>query len=83
MHPEPNHIAAMRNHASRIFYKALEVVEPGAAVKRYCRLDGERLFIGDWTYDLAQYKNLFVIGAGKAAAPTNTNVMDLRIMLVV
>ena len=75
--PEPNHIAAMRNHASRIFYKALEVVEPGAAVKRYCRLDGERLFIGDWAYDLAQYKNLFVIGAGKAAAPMAATIEDI------
>ena len=77
MNPEPKNIAAMRNDASRIFYKALQAVEPGAAVKQYCRLDGEHLFIGDWAYDLAQYKNLFVIGAGKAAAPMAATMEDI------
>lgn len=77
MHSESHYIATMRNHASKIFYKALEVVEPGAAVKRHCRLHGEQLFIGDWVYDLAQYKNFFVIGAGKAAAPMSSAIEDI------
>jgi hydroxypyruvate reductase len=62
-------ISTMRNDATSIFYNALKAVEPKAAVKRYCKLEDEILFIGHFRYDLNQYKNLFVIGAGKATAP--------------
>ncbi len=59
----------MRDDAVNIFYEGLQAVEPGAAVKNYCRLDDDQLIIGDWIYDLREYNNLYVIGAGKAAAP--------------
>jgi hydroxypyruvate reductase len=72
-----NNIAEMRTHAADIFYKALEAVEPGAAVKRYCRVDGNNLFIGDRIYDLVKYKNLFLIGAGKATAPMAVAIEDI------
>ena len=62
-------LATMRSDAVGIFYKALQAVDPELAVKRYCRLENEYLFIGDWKYDLNRYDNLFVIGAGKATAP--------------
>lgn len=70
-------IAAMRNDAAAIFYKALQAVEPGAAVKRYCKLEGQHLIIGEWVYDLARYKNLFIIGAGKASAPMAAAMEDI------
>ena len=72
-----NIIAEMRNHAADIFSKALEAVEPGAAVKRYCRVDGDNLFIGERIYDLVKYKNLFLIGAGKATAPMAAAIEDI------
>jgi glycerate 2-kinase len=70
-------ITTMRGHSAEIFYKALEAVEPGAAVKRYCRVDGEHLFIGDRVYELGKYKNLFLIGAGKATAPMAAAMEDI------
>jgi len=69
MNIESKRISAMRKDAEEIFSRALQAVEPGAAVMRYCRLDGERLGIGHRTYSLDQYENMFVVGAGKATAP--------------
>ncbi|MBU4503910.1 MAG: glycerate-2-kinase family protein, partial [Proteobacteria bacterium] len=69
MKEESNHIPGMRNDAVSIFQKGLQAVEPGAAIKKYCRLEDNRLFIGDNVYNLSIYGNLFVIGAGKASAP--------------
>lgn len=72
----------MRNDATAIFYKALQAVEPGAAVKRYCKLEGQHFIVAEWVYDLARYKNLFIIGAGKASAPMAAameNILGKRI----
>jgi len=67
----------MKKNAAEIFFKGLQAVEPGAAVKRCCKLDGESLFVGNRTYHLPQYKNLFVIGAGKATAPMAAALEDI------
>jgi hydroxypyruvate reductase len=77
MKEESNHIAGMRNDAVSIFQKGLQAVEPGAAIKKYCRLEDNRLFIGDNVYNLSMYKNLFVIGAGKASAPMAAALEDI------
>jgi len=69
MQHESKDIAEMRNDAVNIFNNGLHAVEPAAAVKRYCRVEDHQLIIGDWIYDIDQYNNIFVIGAGKAAAP--------------
>ena len=70
-------IEKLREDASRIFYKGLEAVEPRAAVKRNCRLDGDTLHIGNSTYDLSKVKNIYVIGSGKASAPMAAAVEDI------
>jgi len=77
MKKESNHITEMRNDAVSIFQKGLQAVEPGAAIKKYCRLEDDRLFIGNNVYNLAMYKNLFVIGAGKASAPMAATLEDI------
>ncbi|MFC1815051.1 glycerate kinase [Thermodesulfobacteriota bacterium] len=64
-----NIIDKMRKDAAQIFHQGLGAVEPNAAVKRYCKLDGNNLIIADRTYDLTQINNVFVVGAGKASAP--------------
>ncbi len=82
MKEESNHIPKIRNDAVSIFQKGLQAVEPGAAIKKYCKLEGDRLFIGDKAYNLSMYKNLFVIGAGKASAPMAAaleNILGKRI----
>ena len=66
---ESKTISAMRKDAVDIFYKAIEAVQPGAAVKRHCKFDGKTLFIGHRSYHLARYNNLYILGSGKATAP--------------
>ena len=67
----------MREDAVKVFYKALQAVQPGDAIRRHCRYDGKNLFIGDRAYDLPRFKNLFVVGAGKAAASMAAAIEDL------
>ncbi|MGD8269363.1 MAG: DUF4147 domain-containing protein, partial [Desulfobacterales bacterium] len=58
----------MRAAAESIFRAGLAAVAPESAVARYCRIEAERLWVGDRCYDLAEFKNIYVIGCGKAAA---------------
>lgn len=62
-------LKTMRNHALAIFQKGLEAVEPALAVRRHCRIQDDRLIIGDRSHDLSQIENIYVVGAGKASAP--------------
>ena len=59
----------MQNDALEIFRAGVEAVEPSAAVKRYCRREGNRLLVHQDAYDLTEFKRIYVIGAGKAGAP--------------
>jgi len=61
-------IKKMRTDAESIFKAGLAAVAPESAVARYCRIEDERLWVGSRCYDLAQFKNIYVIGCGKAAA---------------
>ncbi len=70
-------IIGMRKDAGIIFQSGLKAVEPGAAVKKYCHIKGENLIVGKMIYDLSGFKNLFVIGFGKAAAPMAKAFEDL------
>lgn len=67
-HKVKNNIT-LRNNAVEIFYSGLDAVEPSTAVKLYCRREDERFFIADTVYELSRFNKLFIIGAGKAAAP--------------
>ncbi len=75
-------ISAMKKDAAIIFNYGLQAVEPGSAIKRCCKLIGDSLFVGNRTYHLPQYKNLYVIGAGKATAPMAAaleNILEDRV----
>ncbi len=48
---------------------AIQAVEPGTALSRKMRRDGDQLFIEDKSYDLSKINRVKVIGAGKAAYP--------------
>ena len=67
----------LRKDAVRIFHKGLEAVEPRAAVKGNCRLDGDTLHIGDSVYDLSRVRHIYVIGTGKASAPMAAAMEDI------
>jgi len=64
-----NTLSQMRNHASSIFYAGLEAVNPADAVKSSCVFNGQELVCGDQSYNLGQYQNIIILGAGKATAP--------------
>jgi len=59
----------LRDAAVAIFHAGLRAVEPAAAVRRYVQRDGNFLTVADRKYDLDNFKNIFIIGAGKAAGP--------------
>jgi glycerate 2-kinase len=65
----PRDLAAMRKDALDIFWAGVQAVEPKAAVKQFCRREGNRLLVQDKAYDLTAFKDIYVIGAGKAGAP--------------
>jgi hydroxypyruvate reductase len=60
---------ARRLLAMNLVHAALAAVEPGAAVRSHLRLDGTVLSVDNSAYDLANYRNVYVVGAGKASAP--------------
>jgi len=70
-------IKEMRGNAVKIFHKGLQAVEPGSAIKRSCKREGDNLFIGEKKYNLSDIKNIFVTGAGKATAPMAAAIEDI------
>ncbi|HTC87943.1 MAG TPA: glycerate kinase [Bryobacteraceae bacterium] len=58
----------MRRQALRIFRAALKAAAPAEAVLRHVRLDRDTLIAGGRRYRLSSFRNIYVIGAGKASA---------------
>jgi glycerate-2-kinase len=58
----------MRTDAREIFGAGIEAVEAKAAVKRHCKMENTRLAVDETVYDLGAFRNIYVIGAGKAGA---------------
>ena len=56
---------------------ALAAVEPGAAVRRYLRLDGRTLTVAGRPYDTSAFDSIWAIGAGKAAPAMAAAVASL------
>lgn len=57
-----------RQNAMEIFQAGLAAVAPGAAIKKYVKRQGDILLVDGREYDLSQYRQIFVIGAGKAGS---------------
>jgi glycerate 2-kinase len=57
-----------RGHALRIFRAALRAADPVQAVLRHVRREAEVLIAGERRYNLNSFRNIYVIGAGKASA---------------
>ncbi len=58
----------MRRLALRIFRAALKAAAPAEAVLRHVRVDKGTLIAGGARYRLNAFRNIYVIGAGKASA---------------
>ncbi len=59
----------LRKDARKIFMAGVERVEPARAVKSFVHLKESTLTVNMREYDLNQIENIYIVGAGKAAAP--------------
>ena len=50
-----------------VLAEALRAVDPAEAVRRQLRLAGDTLYVGAETYDLRRYREVYVVGGGKAS----------------
>ena len=67
----------LRERVLPILSAALRAVDPYGAVRRALTRDGDLLSLGGRQYDLRQIECIFVVGAGKAAAPMARAVEDV------
>jgi hydroxypyruvate reductase len=61
----------------RVMQAALAAVEPGEAVRRALRREGDVLTVRAHSYDLSKYDRIVVVGAGKASAPMAAAVEEV------
>jgi glycerate-2-kinase len=57
-----------KDHALQIFSAAVDAVHPSRIVPAVLQLQDERLQVGEEIFQLKQFENIYVAGAGKAAA---------------
>ena len=77
-----NQIGKYRRDALKIIWQAIESVNPENAVNKHFRLQYENLIIDDRKVNIADFKNIYVIGAGKAStqmAKTIENILMKRL----
>jgi glycerate 2-kinase len=68
---------SMRLDAETIFNSALCAVNAFGAVKKYCRVDNNTFYIDQVPVNLSQYKNIYIIGAGKASAHMGAAIEEI------
>jgi glycerate 2-kinase len=69
--------ASLRRDALAIFRAALRAADPVEAIRRHVRVEGDILVAGRTRYRLDRYRNVWVIGAGKASATMAAGVEKL------
>ncbi len=60
-------VAKMRMDAVSIFEAAVAAVDAEQCVRRFVKLEGDALRIGDQTYDLVGFDRVLAVGTGKAS----------------
>src|SRR5688572_25129429 len=58
----------MRDHAIAIFQSAVEAVQPHYLLPRHIEYNNDQFRLGDQVYSRNHIKNIYLVGAGKAAA---------------
>jgi len=58
----------LKNDCLTIFEAGIKAVNPYQAVKHYLKVEGDFLHLPNHTFNLSAFKNIYVIGAGKASA---------------
>ena len=70
-------LTQLRGDARRIFDAGLTAANPFDAVNRHVIRKGDTLTVAGAPYDLSSYRNVYVVGAGKAAAKMAGAVEEL------
>jgi glycerate 2-kinase len=70
-------VATMRGHARALFDVAIKAVDAEQCVRRFVRLDGDVLHIGDQDYNLSHYTRVLVVGMGKASPQMGVALEDI------
>ncbi len=66
----------LRSDAEKIWSAALRAADPGAAIQRALKMRGSTLRLAGQRYDPNRARNLWVLGAGKAAAAIGPRVFE-------
>ena len=77
MSDDQTKLNSMRRDAEIIFNSALSAVNAFGAVKRYCHVDNNTFHIGHTSFNLSRYKNIYIIGAGKASAHMGAAIEEI------
>lgn len=64
----------MRFDARNIFNHCIKAVEPRASIRKFCTVKDSVLSIGNHSFNLQNFKHVYVIGAGKASAPMASEI---------
>jgi hydroxypyruvate reductase len=59
----------VQENVNRLIRAALEAVDPAQAVRNLVSREQDRLSVAASTYDLGDYRHVYVVGGGKAGAP--------------
>ena len=70
-------LASQGPSITRILAAAIAAVEPGAAVRRFVRLDGEILSVSGRVYDLRSFNRVVLLGIGKASVAMSDVMVDI------
>lgn len=70
-------LTQLRRDARRIFDAGLTAADPYVACNRHVTREGDTLIVAGGPYDLGSFKNVYVVGAGKAAAKMASAVEEL------
>jgi len=74
---ETMNVSRIRKDAEAIFLAGVKAVEPAPAIRKHFKLKGNKLTVNDRTYNLSDFENIYVIGAGKASAAMAQAVEDV------
>lgn len=82
MEKQLKELETMRSDAKEIFRSCLSAVDPYRAIKRFVRVQGDRLMLGlkgqsITELDLTEFGRISLVGAGKATAPMARAIEEL------
>lgn len=62
---------------NRVFHQLLDEITPQKLIADACKLEGKKLTVLGKTYDLDAYRNIYLLGSGKAVVPMAMEIEKL------